>query len=80
MVLAIKICENYGEGWHLPTKDELNCLYKNKDTIGGFTNIYYWSSSQFKNDSYFVCIRISVFASARSAIFAAHMRTNGRNT
>jgi len=52
-VLAIKVCETYGEGWHLPTKDELNCLFKNKDTIGGFSNTYYWSSSEYKNDSYF---------------------------
>ncbi len=52
---AIKVCETYGEGWHLPTKDELNCLYNNKDTIGGFRNDYYWSSSEAKNDSYFAC-------------------------
>lgn len=34
-----------GDGWRLPTKDELNILYKNKDSIGGFENDYYWSST-----------------------------------
>ena len=31
---AKKACENLGDGWRLPTKDELNILYKNKDKIG----------------------------------------------
>ncbi len=26
---AIKACEALGDGWHLPTIDELNMLYKN---------------------------------------------------
>lgn len=32
-------------GWYLPTKAELNALYKRKDEIGGFTGGIYWSSS-----------------------------------
>jgi hypothetical protein len=35
-----------GEGWHLPTKEELNLLYLNKDKIGGFETYGYWSSSE----------------------------------
>ncbi len=31
---AKEACENLGDGWRLPTKDELNILYKNKDKIG----------------------------------------------
>jgi len=45
---AIDTCETLGDGWHLPTKDELNVLYLNKDAIGGFVinyNYYYWSST-----------------------------------
>jgi hypothetical protein len=34
---AIKACAALGKGWRLPTKNELNILYKNKDKIGGFT-------------------------------------------
>ena len=42
---AKKACADIGDGWRLPTKDELNILYENKDKIGGFAN-YYWSSTE----------------------------------
>jgi hypothetical protein len=32
--------------WFLPSKDELNKLYLNKDAIGGFVELRYWSSSE----------------------------------
>ena len=41
---AKKACKNLGDGWRLPTKDELNILYHNKDKIGGYTLVNYWSS------------------------------------
>ena len=38
--------------WYLPSKDELNKLYINKDTIGGFaTGGSYWSSSEYTTGS-----------------------------
>ena len=43
---ATKACADLGDGWRLPTKDELNILYENKDKIGGFAYTYYWSSSE----------------------------------
>jgi hypothetical protein len=46
---AKKTCTNLGAGWRLPTKDELNVLYKNKEKIGGFNTGFYWSSSQSKS-------------------------------
>lgn len=42
---AMKACNALGEGWRLPTKNELNKLYQNKYKIGSFTKNYYWSSS-----------------------------------
>ena len=43
---AKKSCEKLGDGWRLPTKDELNILCQNKDKIGGFTDTDYWSSTE----------------------------------
>jgi len=49
--IAAKICddlvlEGYSD-WYLPSKDELNKLYINKDAIGGFdTRHVYWSSTE----------------------------------
>jgi hypothetical protein len=43
---AKNACLNLGEGWRLPTKEELNLLYMNKEIIGNFGKIrYYWSST-----------------------------------
>ena len=47
---AQKACEALGDGWRLPTKSELNNLYKNQDKIGGFVHFVYWSSSSSKDD------------------------------
>ena len=47
--VAMNVCKNLGDGWRLPTKDELNVLYENKDKIGGFSNYFYWSSTEYAN-------------------------------
>jgi len=58
------VCLKLGDGWRLPTKDELNLIYENKDQIKGFVsqlqiqndseyytdpNIYYWSGTEHDN-------------------------------
>ncbi len=47
---AAKIARTYTGGgysdWYLPSENELNQLYLNKATIGGFNTGMYWSSSE----------------------------------
>ncbi|MCX6250938.1 MAG: hypothetical protein NTX61_09305 [Bacteroidetes bacterium] len=35
----------YG-GWYLPSKKELDLLYSQKDVVGNFEDVYYWSSTE----------------------------------
>ena len=39
-------CINIGDGWRLPTIDELKILYKNRESIGNFKWDSYWSSTK----------------------------------
>jgi PKD repeat protein len=48
---AAYLCDTlsaYGyNDWYLPAKSELNALYQNKDAIGGFSFVHYWSSTEY---------------------------------
>ncbi len=52
---AAKICDELvlgrHEDWFLPSRDELNELYKQKDTVGSFASVTYWSSSEYSATS-----------------------------
>ena len=43
-------CDLLGNGWRLPTRDELNYLYQNKKKIPGLANWSYWSSTEYSVD------------------------------
>lgn len=53
---AASLCDQLVLGgyddWFLPSKDELNAMYKNlaESDLGGFASEYYWSSSQHSSD------------------------------
>lgn len=47
---AKKVCEELGDRWRLPTREELHLMWLNRDIIGGFINSYYWSSSEIFNN------------------------------
>lgn len=50
---AKRACTLLGGKWRLPTKDELNSLYENKDKFGLLSDSY-WSASKETNDSYYI--------------------------
>ena len=47
---AKRECKELGWGWRLPTKNELEEMYNNKDLIGNFVNTNYWSSTEHNSD------------------------------
>jgi hypothetical protein len=48
---AYEACDRLEESgyddWHLPTRDELNKLYISKALIGSFSDLRYWSSTEY---------------------------------
>ena len=44
---AVEEVKKLGEGWRLPTKEEINLMYRHKDKIGGFVEDGYWSSTEY---------------------------------
>jgi hypothetical protein len=52
---AVSLCKNYQGGgysdWYLPSKDELNQLWLQRNKVGGFAAKAYWSSSEDNNKS-----------------------------
>ena len=62
---AVIACSKLGEGWRLPTKEEMEEINENKDMLGGFisliyvsdnskfstdNNVYYWISSSYESE------------------------------
>ena len=47
---AARLCYDLSHGgyddWFLPSYGELNLMYENRTAIGGFTDYYYWSSTE----------------------------------
>lgn len=44
--VAYELVLNGYDDWYLPSKDELNILFDNREAIGGFEDADYWSSSE----------------------------------
>ena len=48
---AAQVCRDLGRQWYLPAREELQVLYNNRSSIGGFSTESYWSSTE--DDSYY---------------------------
>jgi hypothetical protein len=46
---AKKLWEDLGDGWRLPTREELHLMWLNRDSIESFAAANYWSSSEDGN-------------------------------
>jgi hypothetical protein len=44
---AMESCKNLGDGWKLPTKDELHLMFKKKETLGILPLHGYWSCDEY---------------------------------
>src|SRR5574344_80894 len=44
-------CSQKGNGWYLPSKEELNSMYNQKEEIGGFSGNYYWGSTEYSSSN-----------------------------
>lgn len=48
---AFKLCKDLTDGghtdWYLPARTELDLLFRNREAIGGFEMIDYWSSADY---------------------------------
>jgi hypothetical protein len=62
------------DDWFLPSKDELNLLYQQKDVVGGFASFYYWSSSEYNSDFAWLQSFIVGFQDYRSKSYALRVR------
>jgi hypothetical protein len=62
------------DDWWLPTKEELEKLYANKDKIGGFTTNYYWSSSEIDDYNAYTVLFATGFAGPLLKSTSCHVR------
>lgn len=62
-VNAVKAVEAMGDGWRIPTREELQLMYEQREEIGGFCTEYkggsdfpqwYWSSTELRVNPSFV--------------------------
>lgn len=42
---AIQVCKDLGEGWRLPTKQEILLIYQNREEISYYPDDYYWTAT-----------------------------------
>jgi hypothetical protein len=77
--IAARLCNNLVSGgysdWYLPSRDELRKLYLNRFSVGGFSNVSYWSSSQVgSTTAYSINFSTGASSSASSKTSSLYVR------
>jgi serine/threonine protein kinase len=72
---AIRKSHDMGDGWRLPTAQEMAILLsENKNSIGGFNSMYYWTSTTSENVAFAVESRnITMTSYNKSTVFSVRM-------
>ncbi len=52
LAVATRACAKLGDGWRLPTQEELDIIWKSKRELGGFKDEFYWYNDAAVKDSY----------------------------
>jgi len=52
LAVAIRACTKLGDGWRLPTKEEMDIIFSARRDIGGFGTEFYWYNNAAVKDSY----------------------------
>lgn len=60
---AVKYCKLLGNGWRLPTKDELRTIYKSDNDLN--EDCRYWTSNEGNIDTAWYCTRCSQFTTGK---------------
>jgi len=75
---AAKLCAdlvlNGYSDWYLPSREELNKLYINRSSIGGFSTGRYWSSSEYTANLTWSIGFNSGFSSSTNKYFISYLR------
>jgi len=71
---ATAAVKTLGRGWRLPTKEELELMYANKDKIGGFADNDYWSSTEDGKDDAW----IQYFTNGNQTSYGKYVTNNVR--
>ena len=67
------------DDWYLPSRDELDALYKNRAVVGNFEPLWYWASTEDDKDKAWIQNFADGFAHAINKGLLGRVRCVRRN-
>lgn len=71
---AIEHLQNKGDGWRLPTREELFLMHRNRETTVGLSNVICWSSSVYNSKYAWVHFFYTGYQGYYNKTFYYHVR------